>query len=63
MVGWQGYDKEGCPCWFGTSQQNSYIWASVDPSGLLIVAQLDDLLWQNWLDQFQHRLSTVHSIE
>ena len=48
MDGW----IEGCelPYWFGTEKDECYIYASVEPSGLLICGNVsDDRIWLGWI--------------
>lgn len=55
MPGWQS--SQAIPCWFGGQGDAQYIVASVEPSGLVVEAQLDTALWVGWLTMFCARLS------
>lgn len=49
MEGWIGFEfKSGLPCWFGYSEDEKHIYASVEPSGLLFEALMDDAEWESW---------------
>lgn len=55
MPGWQ--PGQAIPRWFGGGDDAQYIVASVEPSGLLLEAQLDVKLWIGWLTTLCARLS------
>lgn len=58
MPGWKGFDPT--PCWFGRENDSPrYIWASVEPSGLLVAGQLEDEAWAEWIASFQAQLSSA----
>ena len=47
MDGWiDGYDH---PYWFGTEEDDLYISASVEPSGLLLSGKVDEGIWISWV--------------
>ena len=47
MDGWiDGYDD---PYWFGTEDDERYIWASEEPSGLLLCGEIEDIIWIGWI--------------
>ena len=43
-----GNDDSGCPNWYGRDGDPRYLWASVEPSGLLVEGMLDEPEWQSW---------------
>jgi hypothetical protein len=45
------------PTWFGTDKDHPYIWASVEPSGLLLEGELEPGLWTGWLTVLCARLT------
>jgi hypothetical protein len=47
MDGW--FESEAGPSWYGTEGDPQYIWASVEPSGLLLDAEIDARLWVGWI--------------
>lgn len=47
MDGW--LENEISPAWYGTDKDHRYIWASVEPSGLLIEGEIDPGLWTGWI--------------
>jgi hypothetical protein len=55
MPGWQS--GRNTPSWFGDAGDDEYIVASVEPSGLLLEAQLEAALWSEWLTKLCARLS------
>lgn len=55
MDGWV-QNSEG-PCWYGTPKDAKYIYASVEPSGLLLEAEVDALLWTDWISVLSARLT------
>lgn len=58
MDGWIGFSKtDNTPQWYGDQNSEKYIWASVEPSGLLIEGSLDEALWTGWVSTICARLS------
>jgi hypothetical protein len=55
MDGWLG--AEDLPRWYGTDEDERYIWASVEPSGIQFVGKMDTALWTAWLTVLCARLS------
>lgn len=47
MDGW----IDGCdyPYWFGTDEDDRYIWASAEPSGLVLFGKIDKGIWIGWI--------------
>ena len=59
MDGWKGFGEDGCPYWFGHDGDPQFIFASVEPSGLLVEGQISDDKWEFWIKNLQERLSSV----
>lgn len=55
MDGWLG--AEDLPRWFGREGDARYLWASVEPSGLLIEGELEPAVWTGWITVLCARLS------
>ncbi|GAA4273636.1 hypothetical protein U6A24_18295 [Aquimarina gracilis] len=58
MHGWLGYGKkgigyEGIPYWFSYNEEEKYILASIEPSGLHFEANMDKDEWIQWKTQFK----------
>lgn len=58
MPGWIGY-KNGVPYWFGQEDDDIYITASVEPSGLSFYAQLNNSDWNSWVERFKSEATKV----
>ncbi len=58
MPGWRDY-KDGVPYWFGYDGDPQFVWASVEPSGLLISGQLNPDRWNGWISELMTRLTGV----
>ncbi|WP_433922952.1 hypothetical protein [Paenibacillus taichungensis] len=52
MPGWIGY-KSGVPYWFGSEEEDVFIEASVEPSGLSFYAQMNIDDWVSWIETFK----------
>lgn len=52
MPGWIGY-ANGIPYWFGQEEDDVFITASVEPSGLAFYAQMRDNDWKAWIESFK----------
>jgi hypothetical protein len=63
MDGWIELEETEMPCWFGREGDNSYVYASVEPSGLQVEGRLDDAVWLPWIAEFQARLTSVLGFE
>jgi hypothetical protein len=59
MDGWIGYNHQAdnTPQWYGSDPGPRYVWASVEPSGLLVSSNLPELHWIGWLTVLCARLS------
>jgi hypothetical protein len=55
MDGW--LESQDGPLWYGTDRDARYIYASVEPSGLLIEGQIDPMLWTGWITVLCARLT------
>ena len=55
MNGWLGAGD--LPRWYGTEDDEQYIWASLEPSGIQFVGKVDAALWTSWLTVLCARLS------
>ena len=47
MDGW--LEGQQSPCWYGVEGDLRYIWASVEPSGVLFEGEIETRLWIGWL--------------
>ena len=64
MDGWVGHaEDDNTPQWYGTSSSPKHVWASVEPSGLLIEGNLDESHWTGWISTLCARLSLVLQCE
>ncbi|MEK5468012.1 hypothetical protein MKY64_23665 [Paenibacillus sp. FSL R7-0210] len=52
MPGWIGYIN-GIPHWYGQEEDNVYIQASVEPSGLSFFARMNQSDWDSWIARFK----------
>lgn len=58
MDGWIGYSEaDNTPQWYGPDPSPQYVWASVEPSGLLVSRKLPEFLWIEWISVLCARLS------
>lgn len=57
MDGWLGADD--LPRWYGTEDDEKYIWASVEPSGIQFCGKMEAALWTSWLTVLCARLSVA----
>ena len=56
MPGWLA---QGDQAWFGSESDPEWIWASVEPSGILFEAQMDDAPWSKWIGELCARLTSA----
>jgi len=56
MPGWRA---AGDQSWFGSESDPEWIWASVEPSGILFEAQMDDGAWSRWIGELCDRLTSA----
>ncbi|KWX72138.1 hypothetical protein AMQ84_25985 [Paenibacillus riograndensis] len=62
MPGWIG-DIDGIPHWFGQEEDDVFIQASVEPSGLSFYAQMNQSDWDSWRDRFKSEATRVLGFE
>ncbi|MNP77488.1 hypothetical protein D3C76_1749280 [compost metagenome] len=58
MPGWVGF-KNGIPYWFGQEEDDIFITASVEPSGLSFDAQLNNSDWISWITMFKTEATII----
>jgi len=58
MPGWIGY-RNGVPYWFGQEEDDIFITASVEPSGLSFNAKLNNSDWFSWIERFKSEATKV----
>ena len=64
MDGWLGYDqRDNTPQWYGDEPATQFVWASVEPSGLLVEGNLEPSLWTGWISVLCARLSLALQME
>jgi hypothetical protein len=64
MDGWIGYrDTDNTPQWYGADSASRFVWASVEPSGLLVEGNLDAEHWTGWISVLCARLSLRLNVE
>ena len=61
MPGWLCLNE--LPRWFGSDSDPRHIWASVEPSGLLLEGQLEGDEWAKWTATLCNRLSNALGFE
>ena len=57
MPGWLG--ATDLPRWYGTEDEATYIWASVEPGGVVFEAMMAPEHWDAWLLELCCRLSSA----
>jgi hypothetical protein len=62
MPGWIGY-KDGSPHWFGWEEDDVYVEASAEPSGLSFYAQMTQREWDSWIERFKSEATKVLGFE
>lgn len=55
MDGW----LEEHSSWFGPDGSERFIWASVEPSGLSVVGNIDPLLFRGWITKLREKLTSA----
>lgn len=61
MDGW--IESADLPRWFGDEDAPQHIWASVEPSGLLVEGNLENDAWAEWTVLLSTRLSAALGFE
>ncbi|MFJ7665735.1 hypothetical protein ACIQXI_01425 [Lysinibacillus sp. NPDC097195] len=62
MPGWIGYTN-GIPYWFGQEEDDVFIMASVEPSGLSFFAQMEMEDWHSWIERFKVEATKIVGFE
>lgn len=62
MEGWLGFN-EGIPYWFGHEEDDIFIQASVEPSGLAFYAQMESQKWLSWINRFKVEATNILGFE
>ena len=55
MDGWLGHSNQAY--WYGTEQDHQYIYASIEPSGLLISGKISEMMWIGWVTKLCAKLT------
>ena len=62
--GWLGYRPEdNTPQWYGNKSAERFVWASVEPDGLLLEGNSEATLWTGWISVLCSRLSLALQME
>lgn len=66
MPGWLG--AVDLPRWYGAEGEAMYVWASVEPGGIVFETRMERQLWEPWIEELCTRLSaalgrSVHDTE
>lgn len=65
LEGWKGLGKggregeEGFPYWFGYEDDEKWISASVEPSGLCFIARMTDKEWEKWVKEIKQKATQI----
>ncbi|GKV54482.1 hypothetical protein NCCP2222_04290 [Sporosarcina sp. NCCP-2222] len=62
MPSWIGYTN-GIPYWFGQEEDEVFIMASVEPSGLSFYAEMSDREWSSWIKRFKREATEALGFE
>lgn len=62
MEGWLGF-QNGIPYWFGYDEDEVYIEASIEPSGLSFYAQMEENQWIEWIGLFKLKATDILGFE
>lgn len=64
MDGWIGTNpQDNTPQWYGTHTEERYVWASIEPGGLLVEGKLPATHWTGWISVLCARLSLQLGME
>jgi hypothetical protein len=61
MAGW--VENSEYPSWYGTDQDEEYLCASVEPSGLVITGKVDEMIWIGWITVLCAKLTLALGME
>jgi hypothetical protein len=59
---WAGHGND-LPYWFGHDESPPFLWASVEPSGLLVHGMLSPADWERWDAEFRRHLQEFPTFE
>ena len=64
MTGWLGLgDKEngqeGIPYWFSYNENEKFVLASLEPSGLMFIGKMDAEEWKEWIFEFKQKATQI----
>lgn len=62
MEGWLGFN-EGIPYWFSHEEDDIFIQASVEPSGLAFYTQMESQKWLSWINRFKVEATNILGFE
>jgi hypothetical protein len=62
LPGWADRGKD-VPYWFGLEESPPFLWASVEPSGLLVHGMLSPEAWEHWDSAFRQHLHEFPTFE
>jgi len=64
MDGWLGRKQiDNTPQWYGDESDERFVWASVEPGGLLLEGELEPKVWTGWISVLCARLSLALQME
>ena len=55
MGGWLNNTEQAY--WYGTEQDKQYIYASIEPSGLVISGKVNEMIWLGWVTKLCAKLT------
>ncbi len=64
LDGWLGYSQpDNTPQWYGNKSSERFVWASLEPSGLLVEGNLEASFWTGWTSVLCARLTLALQFE
>ncbi|WP_217243167.1 hypothetical protein [Streptomyces sp. AC555_RSS877] len=58
LPGWQPFSSD-VPRWYSLDEdRNLHLWASIEPSGLMVAGVLTQGMWRDWDTQFRHAITS-----
>ena len=64
MDEWLGYSQaDNTPQWYGDELAERFVWASREPSGLLVEGNLEPSFWTAWISVLCSRLTLALQME